>query len=308
MVRPHSFGFNPETAASNSFQQTSERPGQEIQATAVSEFDRMVQTLEDAGVNVMVFEDTELPIKPDAVFPNNWVSSHADGTVCLYPMESANRRAERRLDIVESLSQDFNFFVREIIDFSSSEAHGLFLEGTGSMVLDRTNRVAYAAQSSRTHMDLLAEFGQKADYDLCIFEAIDSAGDAIYHTNVMMSIGDKFVVVCADSIGEPSTREAVLTRLEATGRDVIEISVPQLAQFAGNIIEVEAAPGSSLIVMSRTAHRAMTAEQLERLGRCGRVLPVQIDTIEQIGGGSVRCMIAEVFLPHADVSTRKESE
>jgi hypothetical protein len=302
MVRPHFFGPNAETSASNFFQQPPTGSTEDVRLRAIEEFDGMTRMLDAAGVDLMVFEDTDSPVKPDAVFPNNWVSFHADGTVCLFPMESPNRRAERRPDILESLSEHYGFHVGEIIDFSSWEDRGFFLEGTGSMVLDRPNRVAYAAQSSRTHAEVLADFAQRADYELCVFEAADSAGAAIYHTNVMLSIGEKFAVICADAISDTPKREAVLSRLMATGRDVIEISLPQVESFAGNIIELRAASDTSLIVMSCSAHGMMSADQLGRLGLHGRVLPIPIETIERFGGGSVRCMIAEMFLPRADKS------
>jgi hypothetical protein len=307
MVRPHCFGPNAETSASNFFQKLPTRSAEDIRAQAVSEFDNMVQTLEGAGVDPIVFEDTDSPLKPDAVFPNNWVSFHADGTVCLYPMESPNRRTERRTGIVESLSQEHDFHVREIIDFSFWEDQGFFLEGTGSMVLDRPHRVAYAALSSRTHMEVLADFSQQAGYEICAFEATDSCGGVIYHTNVMMSIGEKFVVICADAIVDTAKREAVLSKLAASGRDVIEISVSQMEHFAGNIVELGTPSGSSLIVMSRSAHGMMSADQLELLSRYGIVQPIPIETIETVGGGSVRCMIAEVFLPRADTPVMQTS-
>lgn len=300
LVRPHCFGPNAETSTSNFFQQTPTRSADEIRARAVSEFDDMVQALEAAGINPIVFEDTDSPIKPDALFPSNWVSFHADGTACLYPMESPNRRAERRIDILESLSDEQGFHIREIVDLSKWEERALFLEGTGSMVLDRPHRVVYAALSSRTHMTVLGDFAQHTGYEICAFEAVDSRGGIIYHTNVMMSIGEEFVVICADAINDDRKRQAVLSRLTATGREVITISIAQMQNFAGNILELGEAPGSSVIVMSRSAHGRMSAEQLELLGQYGRILPVSIETIESVGGGSVRCMMAEVFLPRSN--------
>ena len=308
LVRPHFFGPNAETSTSNFFQQTPTGSADDIRTRAVSEFDDMVLALETAGVNPIVFEDTDSPVKPDAVFPNNWASFHADGTVFLYPMESPNRRAERRTDIVESLSAEKDFYIREIIDLSLWEDRGLFLEGTGSMVLDRPHRMAYAALSSRTHMTVLGDFAQHTGYEICAFEAVDSHAGVIYHTNVMMSIGEKFVMICADAIVDVRKREAVLSRLTATSRDVIKISLALMESFAGNIVELGEAPGASVIVMSRSAYDGMSGEQLELLGQHGRILPVSIETIESVGGGSVRCMMAEVFLPRSNPPVVNKNE
>jgi hypothetical protein len=308
LVRPHFFGPNAETSASNFFQQTPTKSAKDIRTLAVTEFDRLVQALVTAGAKPIVFEDTDSPIKPDAIFPNNWASFHADGTVFLYPMESPGRRAERRTDIVESLSDEKGFRVREIIDLSPSEDRGIFLEGTGSMVLDRPHRVAYAALSSRTHMTALADFAQHASYEICAFEAVDSNGGVIYHTNVMMNIGERFAVICAAAIIDTEKREAVLARLAATGREVIEISVAQMESFAGNILELATASDSSIIVMSQSAHVAMSNRQLESLARYGHILPIPIDTIERVGGGSVRCMMAEIFLPRSSVPVGNKHE
>jgi hypothetical protein len=297
MIRPRGFGPNAETAASNVFQQAPMRPLPDLQAQAVKEFDGMIGALNAAGAHPIVFEDTDAPPKPDAVFPNNWVSFHADGTVYLYPMEAPGRRAERRTDIIESLSETHAFRVREIVDLARLETNGSFLEGTGSMVLDRTHHVVYAALSSRTHMDALAEFAQQADYEITAFEATESSGRVVYHTNVMMTLGQRFAVICADSIVDARKRETVLARLVATGREIIGISIAQMERFAGNLLELATDSGTSLIVMSRTAHQALSDEQLESLAHHGRIVSVAIPTIEAIGGGSVRCMMAEVFLP-----------
>ena len=297
LVRPRRFGPNAETAASNVFQRAPVAPVADIRSRAVIEFDDMVAALRSAGVDPIVFEDTESPVKPDAVFPNNWVSFHGDGTVFLYPMEAPSRRAERRADIIESLSEVYAFHVREIVDISASEGGGMFLEGTGSMVLDRVHRVAYSALSSRTHMTVLADFAQQAGYESCAFESMDSSGSVVYHTNVMMGIGDAFAVICAESIIDTRKREAVLAKLAATGRDIITISIAQMENFAGNLVELATASGGSVIVMSQSAHDVMSNAQRESLARYGRVLPVSIETIESVGGGSVRCMMAEVFLP-----------
>ena len=297
LVRPCHFGSNSETAASNAFQQQISDPAGEIQTRALAEFDGLFQALRSAGVVPIVFDDTDVPVKPDAVFPNNWVSFHSDGRVYLYPMEAPSRRPERRSDIVETLSESNGFHVREIIDLSAAENDGLFLEGTGSMVLDRVNRVIYAALSSRTHMSVLADFAQQADYEITAFDAVDSGGRPVYHTNVMMAIGTGFAVICADAITDSLKRKTVLARLAASGREIVEISTQQMENFAGNLLELATEPGEAVIVLSRAAYGVLTADQRNLLARFGRVLPVAIETIENVGGGSVRCMLAEVFLP-----------
>ena len=297
MVRPHNFSSNPQTAASNTFQRAPEAEAAAVRSQALREFDSMTGVLRGAGVALMVFEDTDVPHKPDAVFPNNWVSFHADGRVYLYPLEAEDRRAERRVDIVESLSADRGFHVHEIVDLSPLEADGLFLEGTGSMVLDRANRVAYAALSSRTHMGALADFAQRADYEIAAFESLDAHGRPVYHTNVMLAIGERFAVICAESIDDLTKRAAVLERLAATGREIVEISIAQMASFAGNLLELRTTAGDPVIALSRTARDCLSDEQRERIAACGRLLPIAVDTIERVGGGSVRCMLAEVFLP-----------
>jgi len=304
MVRPRAFGPNEQTAASNAFQRAPDLPLGELRRVAQQEFDAMVEALRGAGVEVIVFDDTGEPVTPDAIFPNNWVSCHADGRVFLYPMEAVDRRAERRLDIVEALSTEHGFHISEIVDLSPLEAGGLFLEGTGSMALDRIGHVAYAALSSRTHMDALAEFSQRADYEITAFEANDSRGRRVYHTNVMMCLGERFAIVCADAIDDAEKRAAVLERLGETGRDVVEISVQQMEQFAGNVLELGDGAGEAVVAMSCTAHDCLTDDQRERIARCGRMLPIDVGTIERVGGGSVRCMLAEIFLPR---TTGRES-
>jgi len=303
LVRPLHFGSNPETAGSNAFQQNISNPAGEIQSRALAEFDGVFQALRSAGVIPIVFDDTDAPAKPDAVFPNNWVSFHSDGSVYLFPMEAPSRRLERRVDIVETLSEANGFHVRDIIDLSAAENDGLFLEGTGSMVLDRVNRVIYAALSSRTHMSVLADFAQQADYEITAFDAVDSAKRPVYHTNVMMAIGTEFAVICADAVTDSVKRETVLARLAAGGREIVKISIQQMESFAGNLLELATESGEPVIILSGTAYGALTADQRNSLSRFGRILPVAIDTIEKVGGGGVRCMLAEVFLPLSSVSS-----
>jgi len=297
MVRPARFGFNSQTAPSNSFQRLppADAPS-ELQALALREFDGLADGLRGAGVNVMVADDTPLPVKPDAIFPNNWVSFHGDGTVVLYPMLAPNRRSERRDDVLRQVSGDGGFRITRTIDLSYRELEGKYLEGTGSLVLDRASHVAYASLSPRTDLDVLGEFAQQLDYELVAFEALDSAGGAVYHTNVLMTIGARFAVLCAAAIAERRHRDAVYSMLRASGREIIEISPAQMQGFAGNLLELAPA-GAAVIALSTTAWRSLDPGQRRTLERHGRILAVDIPTIERCGGGGVRCMLAEIHLP-----------
>ncbi len=299
MIRPVRFESNPQTAASNRFQGRTARTTEEQQAAALEEFERLRAALEAAGVRALVFDDTPEPHTPDAVFPNNWVSFHADGTVVLYPMEAPNRRLERRPDIVEALADRHGFIVREIVDLTHHEAHGRYLEGTGSMVLDRVNRVAYACLSSRTHLDPLGEFAQRMDYDVLTFDAVDAGGAPIYHTNVLMNVGEALAVICAESIPREDQRAAVLKRLESTGHEVMPLSFAQLEAFAGNMLELRSSAGGRVVALSQQALDALAPAQRDRLHANGEVVAVPIDVIEASAGGSVRCMLAEIHLPTA---------
>jgi hypothetical protein len=299
MIRPARFQSNPQTAESNRFQgKTSVTPAEQ-HAAALAEFEALVKALEGAGIRVVVFDDTPEPHTPDAIFPNNWVSFHADGTAVLYPMEASNRRTERRRDIIESLADDHGFVVRNVIDLTHHEKDGHFLEGTGSMVLDRTNRIAYACLSSRTHLDALGEFAQRLDYEVLAFDAVDEHGAAIYHTNVLMNVGEKIAVVCDEAIPREEQRKAVLESLAATGHDVIRLTFAQLNAFAGNMLELRSSDGQRVTAMSDQACRSLTGGQLPKLARNGAIVSAPIDTIECSAGGSVRCMLAEIHLPRA---------
>ena len=297
MIRPTRFQSNPQTADSNAFQTSPDASPAEQQRTALVEFEGLASALRDAGIEVVVIDDTPEPHTPDSVFPNNWVSFHADGTVVLYPMEAENRRGERRLDIIERLDAKLGYHVREIVDLSHHEADGHFLEGTGSMVLDRVNRIAYACLSSRTHLDVLGDFAQRMDYDVVAFEAVDRDGVPIYHTNVLMNVGEKLAVICDTAIARDDQREAVLERLTATGHDVMAIDFDQLEAFAGNMLELRAADGVPVFAMSRRAWDSLGEEQRAKIEASGRVVTVAIDDIEDSAGGSVRCMLAEIHLP-----------
>ena len=300
MIRPARFESNPFTAESNRFQGKTAATPAEQQAQALREFDALVTALKDHGINAIVVDDTAEPHTPDSIFPNNWVSFHADGRVVLYPMEAPNRRTERRFDVIESLGSDFGFHVSEIVDLSSHEADEHYLEGTGSMVLDRVNRVAYACLSTRTQLDALGDFAQRMDYDVVAFDAVDRDGIPIYHTNVLMNIGEKIAVICAEAIVRDEQRAAVLNRLSDTGHEIVSLSYDQLDAFAGNMLELRTGAGERLIAMSRQALKSLNETQLATLNDNGGVLSVPIDNIEGSAGGSVRCMLAEIHLPQRD--------
>ncbi len=296
MVRPARFGFNPQTSASNAFQQSPGSGGEiDPQGLALREFDGLAAALDRVGVEVIVAADTAAPIKPDAVFPNNWVSFHPDGTVVLYPMLAPNRRLERREDLIAQVARDGSFRISRVVDLTYREHQGKFLEGTGSMVLDRAWHVAYACLSPRTDLDVLGEFAQQLDYELVTFEAFDPAGQAVYHTNVLMAVGGRFAVVCGEAIVPPH-RASVLAKLQASGHEIIDLSPQQMQQFGGNLLELACA-GGGVIALSTTAWRSLDAAQRRLLESHGSVVAAAIPTIERFGGGGVRCMLAEIHLP-----------
>lgn len=297
MVRPAAFGFNPQTAATNRLQTFAELPA--AQALARSEFDALVRALRGEGVDVCVVEDTPDPPKPDAVFPNNWVSFHEDGTVVLYPMHAPSRRTERRAEIVAVAARELGFHVRRTLDLTPHERTGRFLEGTGSLVLDHVARVVYAARSPRTHEAVLQEWARELDYEPVVFDAADAEGVPYYHTNVVMSIGERCAIVGGGAIA-PADRERVLARLATSGRELIEIDRSAVAGFAANVLELatwdEALGDSRVIVMSARARQALDERSFARLSACtDGVLIAPVPTIETLGGGGVRCMLAEVF-------------
>ncbi len=296
MIRPARFGANPETADSNRFQHTVTIA--DAAAAAAREFDALAGRLADAGVEVIVAEDSPEPPKPDACFPNNWVSFHADGTAVLYPMMAPSRRAERRREPVAAVERAGHRVARTI-DLSSLEARGEFLEGTGSLALDRPRRIAYACRSPRTTAGALAEFSAALGYRVVSFDARGPDGRPAYHTNVLMAIGEGFAVVCAESITGAGPRAAVLEELARDGREVIAIDTDEMNGFAGNLLALRARGGEPLIAMSEAALRALAPDRRRRIERHGAIVAVPIPTIERLGGGSVRCMLAEVFLPRS---------
>lgn len=294
LIKPKSFGFNPDTAVNNTFQKKPEGPEEQITEQAVKEFEDFASTLKSNGVNVLVFEDTTFPAKPDAVFPNNWISFHPDGTVVLYPMFAPLRRAERRMDIIESLRK--RYYIKRIIDLTHYEKENKFLEGTGSIVFDHMAKVAYACVSPRTDPLLLRELCEKIGYREILFHAFDQGKMPVYHTNVMMCVAEKFAVVCLESIQNSHDRHLVESALEIGGHEVIPISISQVAHFAGNMLAVKSGQ-KQLLVMSSSAYNILTLEQKQQLERYCELLPISIRTIETVGGGSARCMMAEIFLP-----------
>jgi hypothetical protein len=294
MIRPVNFEYNEQTAESNAFQNP-DADQQLVQEKALAEFDAFVNILSDNGVDVIVIEDTPEPHTPDSIFPNNWVSFHENGDVFLYPMQAENRRLERREDIIRKLEERFK--VEHVIDLSRFEKQGQFLEGTGSMVLDRENKMAYACVSPRTDEEVLDTFCEHAGYKPVLFHAVDQNGKAIYHTNVLMAIAAKYVVVCLDAIADDDEMEAVIDSIEAGGKEIIAISFEQMNHFAGNMLEVYNDKGESLIVISKAAWESLDDEQREVISGFSKPVYADITTIERNGGGSVRCMMAEVCLP-----------
>ncbi len=297
MIRPVRFEQNPLTMASNKFMTELDASPEEQQAAAATEFEALRAALSEAGITVIVVDDTPEPHTPDSVFPNNWVTFHSDGRVVLYPMEAPNRRTERRGDILDLLQARHGFEIHDVVDLSPHEEHGRYLEGTGSLVLDRPNRVAYACRSSRTNNDVLAEFGERLGYDVVQFDAVDRHGIAIYHTNVFMNVGEAIAVICAEAIAGPNEREFVLERLRSTGHEIVELNFDQLDAFAGNMLELENSAGERVVAMSQSAYDSLRPDQREVLLANGRVAVADIRHIEQSAGGSVRCMLAEVHLP-----------
>lgn len=296
MVRPAHFGYNPETAENNAFQ-SSAGAGDigEIKSRAEREFDDLVEKMRNAGIEVWVHEDTRHVVKPDAIFPNNWFTTHEDGTLITYPMYSPVRRLERDPVIIEKLKAEFE--VGNRIEMERFELDSKYLEATGSMILDRINKKAYACISERTHHSVLEEFSKKFGYEVVSFEAIDPKGIPVYHTNVIMTLGAGFAIVCMDCIPDAEERNKVRTKLEASGIEVVEITFEQVVQYAGNMLQLLNAQGNPVLAMSSSAFRSLTPAQKATLEKYTEIVHSDIPTIEKFGGGSVRCMIAENFLP-----------
>jgi len=295
MVRPKSFGFNPQTAETNAFQNNVTDDAESISAKAIAEFTIMVDLLRSNDIEVLVVEDTGQPQKPDAIFPNNWISFHHDGTVVLYPMLAENRRSERTNPVVDTVKR--NYSVSKTIDLTLFETQNKFLEGTGSIVFDYVNKIAYASRSARTNEHVLRDVSNKLGFTSIVFDAVDELGREIYHTNVLMCIGTDFVVICLDAIQQEDDQEKLLESFSATGHKVIAISFEQMKLFAGNMMEVKSKSGESFVLLSQKAFHSLLPGQLDALSRFVEPIPVNIPTIETYGGGSVRCMVAGIFNP-----------
>lgn len=294
MVRPRHFGFNAETAVNNEFQNETDEDQSSVSDRALLEFDHFVEKIRAAGVQVEVVDDLDTVSSPDAIFPNNWLTTHRNGALITYPMFAENRRAERREDVIDRLIDLYGYQRRYSLEHY--EDKGMFLEGTGSMVLDRTHQIVYACLGPRTDPTILDKWCVLTGYDRFTFEAEDPPGRKIYHTNVMMSIGTHFAVVCLESIPQEEVRRSLLRKL-SEDRLVIPITRGQMRSFAGNILELHAVTGESVIAMSSNAFHSFDREQREKLSKFGSIIHSPLDTIEEIGGGSARCMIAELFLP-----------
>ena len=303
MIRPVVFRMNEQTAVNNYFQKSSASLSpEEINAKVQTEFDDMVRQLRVVGVQVVVIDDTESPETPDSVFPNNWISFHENGDVALYPMFAPNRRAERRDDVLDVL-EDNGFFINEIMDYTSAEEDGFFLEGTGSIVLDRENDKAYCALSARSDEELFIEFCEDFEYSPVIFEAfqtVDGERKPIYHTNVMLSVGDTFAIVCAECVDDKKERKMVLDSLRGDEKEIILITESQVAHFAANVLEVKGTDDRRYLIMSQSAKQCLTKKQIVQIEEHLTILSFDLETIETLGGGSARCMMAEVFLPQGN--------
>lgn len=301
MIRPVNFRLNEQTAVNNYFQENLQGSKTSVNENAQKEFDAFVGVLRAVGVQVIVIEDTKEPDTPDSIFPNNWVSFHSNGTVGVYPMFAENRRNERREDVLETLEKE-GFRIENVMDYTSAEEEGLFLEGTGSLLLDRVHKKVYCALSARAEEELVIEFCEDFDYLPVIFTAnqtVDNQRLPIYHTNVMMCLAETFSVICLDTIDDKKERKNVIHHLKENNKEIIKITEDQMHYFAGNMLQVLGADNKRYLVMSTQAYNSLSAEQLASIEKHCEILHSSLDTIETCGGGSARCMMAEVFLPRA---------
>jgi len=294
MIRPASFGYNPETAVNNFFQSRTDEVQEQLQQDALKEFDGMVQALKSNEIEVFVVNDTPEPPKPDAIFPNNWLSTSPEGIVSVFPLFAQSRRAEKRDDIIKMLEE--KFIVKDLHDWTEYEPKGKFLEGTGSMVIDYDDKVIYACYSPRTDLSVLEKFANANGYRAIVFLATDKDGNAVYHTNVVMTVGEKFAILCEEAIEEEWELIAIRQLLETTEHEIIPITREQMHEFAANMLEVKNKMGENILVMSQRAFVALTAEQKKKLSGFSKLLPIAVPTIEKVEGGSVRCMMTEIFL------------
>lgn len=295
MIRPASFGFNPETSVSNEFQRKDNTILQkDLQQSAVEEFDAFVKKLQEHKISVTVFRDSEIPVKPDAIFPNNWLATMPDGQLIIFPMEASNRRIERSESIIHFFKE--NYFVRSFLDLSENENQQKFLEGTGSIIMDHANEKMYACISSRTNKNLFIQFAKGNRYEPIYFDASLKNGKAIYHTNVMMHVGEKYAVLCTECIHDAKEKKWVVETLKSTGKKIVDINIDQMKSFAGNMLQVKNTDGNNFTILSQSAFDSLTEMQKETIALDSILLPISINTIETAGGGSVRCMMAEIFL------------
>ena len=295
MIEPIAFGFNEQTAVNNYFQVQQEG---NVQEKALQDFNSFVEKLRAKGINVIKIKDTLDPKTPDSIFPNNWVSFHQDGKVVLYPMFAENRRLERREDIINQIKEQFD--VKEIIDYSKIENENKYLEGTGSMIFDHDNKIAYGSVSLRLDEELFRKFCDEFGFTPVVFHSYQNAGEErlpIYHTNVMMCVADKFVVICLDCIDDETERQNVIDSIKKSEKELIEISEDQMQQFAGNMLQVQNNSGEKFLVMSQSAYRSLKLEQISAIEKHSEIIYSDLETIETNGGGSARCMLAEIFLP-----------
>jgi hypothetical protein len=303
MIRPLAFNYNVQTAVNNHYQNANDfaSNSNQINLTAQTEFDNFVLKLRSFGVDVIVFQDDDKFDTPDSVFPNNWISFHSNGDIALYPMFAKNRRNERREDVVKYIEKN-RYLINDVIDYSSAEESNIFLEGTGSVVLDRLNRKAYCAVSERSNEELLIEFCEDFEYTPVVFNAFQSVNEArelIYHTNVMMCVADNFVIICLDCIDDKKEKNNVIAHLKDDGKEIIEISENQVNSFAGNMLQILDRNSNSLLIMSESAYNVLTRAQKDIINKYAKIVFSSLNTIETYGGGSARCMMAEVFLPKA---------
>lgn len=304
MIKPVNFRYNSETATNNYYQKVIDGLSDDkAQENALEEFNNFVEKLRSNGVDVVVVEDTKSPDTPDSIFPNNWISFHSNGTVGLYPMFAKNRRLERRDDVLDILEES-GMQIESVLDYTEAENDDIYLEGTGSIVLDRVNKKAYAALSKRTDEDLFIEFCEDFEYTPVIFNSYQSVGDnreQIYHTNVMMAIADEYAIICLDTIDDKKEKKAVVASLKEDGKEIIDISEDQVNRFAGNMLQVGSSDGEKFLVMSTSAFESLTDKQKATIEKYNPIIHSSLDTIEACGGGSARCMMAEVFLPKMSI-------
>ena len=295
LVRPASFAYNSETASSNAFQHKGEHDGEQIRQQALLEFNQAITLLQQLNIPLVIVEDTAVPKKPDALFPNNWISTHPNGWIITYPMMAESRRNERREDIIKLLK--LKYAVNKVWDISGAEWDNKYLEGTGSIVFDHDHKLAYACRSSRTNEVVLNELCKQIEYQSIVFDSLDESESPIYHTNVMMWIGEKMAAVCIDSLRSEQDQDNVLDRLSQSNHKIIAISYDQMKAFAGNMFEIKNAEGQPFLLMSQTAYQTLLPGQINEMSKHAEPIIVSIDTIEKYGGGGIRCMVAGIYLP-----------